>query len=343
MMPLPELLRLGDIFLISFAVAALAAYPVYKLLIAWKSRQTVSQYAPEGHQKKQGTPTMGGIIIVIGAAGGLLAYLLLGDPSRVSPALATTQVALILCLGFALIGFLDDFIVPRLIPSKRGLGWKQKILMQILVAGLGMGLLYQWKLGLEFWIGLFLVLFFSNAYNFADGLDGLAGSLLLTLGLGLAALSVHAGAALDVPIAIAALMGAVIPFLFINAPPARVFMGDVGSLPVGACLGLVVAELITQRSYEPAGVASGIDWWMTVPVAIASFIMIAELVPVPLQILSVKLRKKKLFTYTPIHHAFEAKGWPESRVVWTFALMQLVLSGGALYAFARITEARHGP
>jgi UDP-N-acetylmuramyl pentapeptide phosphotransferase/UDP-N-acetylglucosamine-1-phosphate transferase len=81
---------------------------------------------------------------------------------------------------------------------------------------------------------------------------------------------------------------------------------------------------------------------MPIAVLIASFVMIAELVPVPLQILSVKLRGKKLFSYTPIHHAFEKKGWPESRVVWTFALTQLLLSGFASFIFVRMLAATPG-
>jgi phospho-N-acetylmuramoyl-pentapeptide-transferase len=149
----------------------------------------------------------------------------------------------------------------------------------------------------------------------------------------------------------AALMGAVIPFLFLNAPPAKVFMGDVGSLPVGAVLGLGVASILSPR-FEALSVntdpfASNLDKWishqtiegtiwrteMMIPLSILCLLMVVELVPVPTQIFWVKVFKKRLFPFTPIHHAFEKAGWPETRVVWTFALSQLVLVALAIFAF----------
>lgn len=322
--------------MIAFIASAISAYPMYRLLLLTKSRQTVSEYLPE-HQGKQGTPTMGGLIILVGVVAALIAQLAmypLVEDSEIAQA-PTIYVAILLLIGFAFIGFADDFVVPRLIKGKRGLGWKQKIAMQVVFAALGAGLLFRWDLGWQFWISLVVILFFANAYNFSDGLDGLAGSLLLTLGLGLAALATHSGASIDVKVLIAALMAAVIPFLFLNAPPAMVFMGDVGALPIGACLGLVIAELLTRGAM--ANLANG-PAVMVLPAIVVSLIMIAELLPVPLQILSVKIRGRRLFTRTPIHHAFEAKGWPETRIVWAFALTQLVLSGAALYAYLRLLE-----
>ena len=299
---------LALVFWTAFAVAAILAKPVLATLLGLNSRQTVSVHAPEGHQKKQGTPTMGGIIVVAGA---LAAMLVTGYRDF---------AAVALFVGFALIGFVDDFVVPRRFVGKRGLGWKQKILMQLAVA-IGAALLARTSpLGVA--LIVFVVLFFSNAFNFADGLDGLAGTLLLGLAGGLLVLGYLGDMRIVWIVPLVALLGAIVPFLFVNAPPAKVFMGDVGSLPIGAVLGYVVAEFaLGYRS--PDGRLSAVG---VLPLVAISGVMAAELIPVPLQILSVKLRKKRLFPYTPIHHAFEKAGWPETRVVFHFALVQLLLS-----------------
>lgn len=306
--PLPFL---SVAFWTAFAVSGLLARPILQTLLRLNSRQTVSVHAPEGHQKKQGTPTMGGLIVVAGA---LAAMAISGYRD---------YAAITLLVGFALIGFIDDFVVPRRFVGKRGLGWRQKIAMQIVVA-VGAALLTRINpLG----IGLivFVVLFYSNAYNFSDGLDGLAGTILLGLGTGLLALGYLEDMRTAWLVPVAALLGGVLPFLFVNAPPARVFMGDVGSLPIGAVLGYVVARFALGQNvggYHIV-VAAG-------PLVVISLVMAAELIPVPLQILSVKVRKKRLFPYTPIHHAFEKAGWPETRVVFHFALVQALLAALAV-------------
>ena len=306
-----ELPFLSIAFWTALAVAGLLAKPILNTLLRLNSRQTVSAHAPEGHQKKQGTPTMGGLIVV---GGTLVAMLVTGHRDF-------SAVALL--VGFALIGFVDDFVVPRRFVGKRGLGWRQKILMQIAVAVVA-ALIARTNLAGAGLI-VFLVLFFSNAYNFSDGLDALAGTILLSLGGGLLALGLLTGMRTEWLVPLVALLGAVVPFLFLNAPPARVFMGDVGSLPIGAVLGYVVARF-----------ALGVDVFdvhHAVPPAalvVISLVMAAELIPVPLQILSVKLRKKRIFPYTPIHHAFEKAGWPETRVVVHFALVQLLVAALAV-------------
>jgi phospho-N-acetylmuramoyl-pentapeptide-transferase len=222
---IPEILTIMTAFWIALVAAAVAAKPVHSLLLAMKSRQTVSQYAPEGHQKKQGTPTMGGLIICIGFLVAVGYFWLAGSPDLVEWATRPHPmlVALVLFAGFTLIGFVDDFVVPRMVAGKRGLGWKQKIIMELVVAALASGLLFNWYLGFGFWLAIFLILFFSNAYNFSDGLDGLAGTLLIALGFGLLSLAWHGLLGVDVGILIGALLGAIIPFLYLNAPPAKVF------------------------------------------------------------------------------------------------------------------------
>lgn len=297
-------------FWIAFAIAAIASFPILKALIATKSRQTVSQFAPEGHQQKQGTPTMGGLIILAG---------FLGAVPFVAKDAQTLPVVALVAL-FAIIGFVDDYVVPKMMPGKRGLGWKQKILMQVVAAVVPL----MWLGNLEFIgiaLGTFFILFFANAYNFSDGLDGLAGTILIGLIVGLLGFqAVDGKGATDVLTFV--LLGALLPFLYWNAPKAKVFMGDVGSLGIGALLGYCAFQHLVFESGTSVGSIGALLVW--------SFVMIAELVPVPLQIASVKLRKKKLFPYTPIHHAFEKAGWPETRVVFVFAIVQLLCSVAAI-------------
>jgi phospho-N-acetylmuramoyl-pentapeptide-transferase len=307
-----------DAFWGTLAVAALIAYPVLVFLRTTNSRQVVSEYAPSTHRAKQGTPTMGGIIVVVA----LLVVFCFApiEPLRV-PILAIVS-------GFAFIGLLDDAVVPRCLPGKRGLGWKEKLVLQFLVA---CGAL--WTSGQAWsWIavGAVVVVGYSNAYNFTDGLDGLAATIAMLFSLGIVVLAISAGDASNAIVS-AALVGGLTPFLLLNAPPARVFMGDVGSLPIGALLGYQCWSLALGS--DSTGVAQW-DWRPDVALALAvmSLLLAAELVPVPLQIAWVKLFKKRLFRMTPIHHGFEDAGWPESRVVWTFAIAQglLVVAGLSL-------------
>jgi phospho-N-acetylmuramoyl-pentapeptide-transferase len=302
-------------FLVALVVSGILAWPIYRLLLAVKSRQTVSQYLGEGHQAKQGTPTMGGLIILVGLIAGL--------------ASATLEAPLlVLALGFGAIGFLDDFVVPRFLKGKRGLGWIPKLGLELLVTVAylvlpGMAMSFGDKC-----IFAFLVLFGANAYNFADGLDGLAGGLLIILASTMWFLVWGGGTGVLFP----ALVGATIPFLFLNAPPAKVFMGDVGSLPIGALLGTSAAAIWTGNGVHSNGAG---PFTNRLAVVVLGLVLIAELVPVPLQILSVKLRHgKRLFPRTPIHHTFEFWGWPESKITWTFLLAQAVCAGCALSVVA---------
>ncbi len=326
-------------FWIAFIASAILSKPILALLAKAKSRQTVSSHL-EGHAAKQGTPTMGGFIIL---AGFLISWLFGGTGIFGGPIL--TLVAF-----FALIGFVDDYLVPRLMPGKRGLGWKQKILMQVVAAGLpllGAGLS---PISIAF--GVFLILFFANAYNFADGLDGLAGTILIGQLVGLLALGGMYDQLQFPTWVVWPLLGSTLVFLYWNAPRARVFMGDVGSLPIGALLGAfwVLHMGVSSEKSGQAASAGTVLPFMFLPILIWSIPMICELVPVPLQVFSVKVFKKKLFPFTPIHHAFEEiklkegetvesesyiervktsprwAHWPETRIVFTFAIFQLLCS-----------------
>jgi phospho-N-acetylmuramoyl-pentapeptide-transferase len=318
-------------FLLGFIPSALLAYPIYKTLLAMKSRQTVSQHAPEGHQIKQGTPTMGGLIPL---AGILTMSLWRFFSKEGLDATHWWHAAIALSFGFGAIGFVDDYVVPRLIKGSRGLGWKQKIVMQFAFAGLGAWLMLgavDWR----FWITVFVILFYSNAFNFADGLDGLASTLLLAIAGGLLGMSLMQFSDVTTAPLMAGMCGAIIPFLYLNAPPAKVFMGDVGSLPIGALLGAACCSIAFSRP-NGDGTLWGFDVDRIVGVKVISIIMAFELIPVPLQIFSVKVFKKKLFPYTPIHHAFEKAGWKETRVVAMFALTQFLLCLLALTLAAKL-------
>ena len=302
-----------------------------------KSKQTVSQFAPEGHQVKQGTPTMGGLIILAGIFGAMPFVSGKLNNSLYSESISYLPIAVLMAL-FALIGFVDDFVVPKLMPGKRGLGWKQKILMQVVAAVIPL-VLAGYSSPAVLGAGTFSILFFANAYNFSDGLDGLAGTLLLGLLVGMFGLT-------SIPVnfigddtpyyfvnhLLFVVFGATIPFLFWNAPKAKVFMGDVGSLPIGAFLGgfWFLAQHSEKFNFQLTVYPIVSKDVFLVALGVWSLMMIAELVPVPLQIASVKLRKKKIFPYTPIHHAFEKAGWPETRVVFVFALLQLIFSMAAI-------------
>lgn len=300
-------------FFLALIISSIAAPFVMRLLYRMKSRQVVSQYVEE-HRNKQGTPTMGGLMILAGAIPALLLVSGVSDPFSLA--------LIFVIVGFALIGFLDDYLVPRVVPGKRGLDWLPKLGLQILIAG-GAALIVQVSL----WEGLllvFLLLFFSNAFNFADGMDGLAASLWIALTFGIWLMSFW----LDLPelvIVSVAVLGAVVPFLVLNSYPAKVFMGDVGSLPLGAVLGgCVWMMLVGTTNTTFAGTP-----FLIIAVVLFSGVMILELVPPPLQILAVKLFKRRIFPMTPIHHAFEKAGIPETRIVWGFFLLQLVLSMAA--------------
>lgn len=317
-------------FWISFLAAAIGAGPILALLHALKAKQSISQFVPEGHKVKVGTPNMGGLIPIVGVILSLTVFLVAPQSEELSRTVPRELVvaSLVLLLGLTLVGFVDDYVVPRLMKGKRGLGWTQKLLAQIVLVA-AVCWIAEMRDPMKIAATVIVVLFYSNAYNFSDGLDSLAALILIAfalgmIGLGLLLPSVGPGVFFGI-----LLLGAILPFLFLNWYPARVFMGDTGSLPLGGLLGFVVAPL-----FFGSGTQVSINYGQFGVGALLSLVMIAELVPVPLQIGSVKLFKRKLFPYTPIHHAFEKAGWPETRVVGMFFIAQ-VLSSVAAITLAR--------
>lgn len=328
-------------FLSGLIPAAVLAFPIFKGLVALKARQTVSQHVAE-HAHKQGTPTMGGLMILAGLVPALIYYC---GAAPADPVLARVSGILVLVVGYAIIGFVDDFVIPRLMKGKRGLGWTQKLLLQIGIAGGSVFLLAPTSIGaLAF--AVLCILFFSNAYNFTDGLDWLAATVLMGLAGGIALLA-HLQMASTVTHLMLLLVGSALPFMVFNRPPAKIFMGDVGSMPIGGLIGICVASLAWPATAPSVGMPTVLDLNLIgggtvsghlggaatldprslaiwVALFVMSFVMFAELVPVPLQIASVKIRKKRMFPMTPIHHAFQKAGWKETRIVALFFAVQVI-------------------
>lgn len=237
-------------------------------------------------------------------------------------------VLLIATLGFGLIGFLDDYIK---IVFKRSLGLtaRQKLIGQLACSAVICVLLWQsdhstvlavpgtsWGLDLGWFYYPFIILMMlaiSNAVNFTDGLDGLLSG---TSAIALAAFALIAMQLSEIAAAVcaAAMIGAVLGFLVFNAHPAKVFMGDTGSLGIGGAIGAIAILTKTELLF-----------------LIIGGIFVIEMLSVVIQVVSFKTRGKRVFKMSPIHHHFELSGWSEWRVVITFWLAGIVLAGLGLW------------
>lgn len=312
--------------ILSFALAAVLG----KLLIPWlhklKFGQTILEDGPTWHQKKQGTPTMGGILFIGGfLVAALIAVVLMAvlAPGNIFPNAyqsAGFWAGIGLALGCGLIGFADDYIK---VVKKRNLGLTaiQKILLQLLVATayavvmyiFGKGQFHIPFIGYVDWgiwyipFTVFVIIAMSNATNLTDGVDGLCGFTGFIAALALLLLSGLANALPQSVLAVS-LAGGLAGFLIWNFHPAQVFMGDTGSLFIGGAL---------------TALAFGLDEpFLLVPIGV---LYIAENLSVILQVAYFKLTHgKRLFKMSPLHHHFELCGWSENRIVLTFAGVTLV-------------------
>ncbi|OUN00595.1 MAG: phospho-N-acetylmuramoyl-pentapeptide-transferase [Paenibacillaceae bacterium ZCTH02-B3] len=312
---------------VAFALAVLLGPPGIPLLRRLKFGQQVRDDGPSTHLSKQGTPTMGGVLILLAAA---VAFVRFADRELSFWALVVA------CFGFGLVGFLDDYIK---IAFRRSLGLTalQKLAGQLFFAVLFCFLLYldghpthlavpgtEWslELGWGYWaLAVLILLATGNAVNFTDGLDGLlAGTSALAYGafLVIAMERMHQPASVFA----AAMIGAVLGFLVFNAHPAKVFMGDTGSLAIGGGLGAVA-------------VMTGNE--LLLPVIGGVFAV--EMLSVIIQVVSFKTRGKRVFKMSPIHHHFELSGWSEWRVVTTFWFAGLVLAAAGLIWYKGIWAA----
>lgn len=301
--------------IISFAISALLGPVVIPFLRRLKVGQTVRDEGPKAHLKKNGTPTMGGILIMIAVVVTSLLYV--KDFPRIVPILFLT-------LGFGLIGFVDDYIKVVL---KRSMGLRawQKMLGQFVVTGIFTYYITNYTdvslaMKIPFWAGHYLdfgifnipVLFFIvigtvNGTNFTDGLDGLASSVTVIVATFFTVVAIGVESGIE-PIT-CAVVGALLGFLLFNVYPASVFMGDTGSLALG---GFVAATAYMLQ--------------MPLFIPIVGFIYMIEVLSVILQVGYFKMTGgKRIFRMAPIHHHFELGGWSETRVVAVFSIVTALL------------------
>ena len=306
--------------IISFAISVALGPLVIPFLRRLKVGQTVREEGPESHLKKNGTPTMGGILILVSIV--ITSLFFVKDYPRIIPILFLT-------LGFGMIGFMDDYIKVVL---KRSMGLRawQKFALQIVVTGVFAFYLLRYTdvslaMKVPFLDGTYLdfgrmnipILFFIvigtvNGTNFTDGLDGLASSVTVLVATFFSVVAIGTGSGIE-PIT-CAVVGALLGFLLFNVYPASVFMGDTGSLALG---GFVAATAYMMQ--------------MPLFIVIVGFIYMIEVLSVIIQVTYFKLTKgKRIFKMAPIHHHFELCGWAETRVVAVFSIVTALLCLAAL-------------
>ncbi len=316
--------------MIGFILAIISGLILIPLFKKHKNKQVLSEYLKKEHSKKEGTPTMGGFIFIIPT---ILTIIILLITNKIQ---YSTNLAIILFVfvGYALIGFIDDYLILKKHTNK-GLTPMQKMLAQLFIAlvffflFLKNGLkpeLYihtlNFRVNMGWFYGMFLLFILvasSNAVNITDGLDGLAGglSLIAFLALGLVAWNstwVHGSE--EIAIFCFILVGSLLGFLFYNTYPARIFMGDTGSLSLGATM----ASVAILTNHE-------------ITFIIIAGVFIIETLSCILQIASYQLYHKRIFPMAPIHHSFEKIGWDERDIVKTFWVVGLLLAmAGVLFA-----------
>lgn len=308
--------------LIAFGITVLISPIMIPFLKKLKFGQFVREDGPESHLKKSGTPTMGGLIILCSIV--ITSLLYVKSNPVILPVLFVT-------LGFGLVGFLDDYIK---VVMKRSMGLRawQKMAGQFLITAvfayylanytdIGTSVLIPFAGGYEFNLGFWYYPFFFivmlgtvNGTNFTDGLDGLLSSITVLTATFFTVVAIGTASGLE-PITCAA-VGALLGFLVYNVYPAKVFMGDTGSLALG---GLVAATAIMLK--------------MPVYIVIVGFIYLAEVLSVMIQVTYFKKTGKRVFKMAPIHHHFELCGWPETKVVAIFSIVTAVLCLIGLVAF----------
>ncbi|OIQ00153.1 MAG: phospho-N-acetylmuramoyl-pentapeptide-transferase [Zetaproteobacteria bacterium CG2_30_46_52] len=295
--------------------------------------QPIRDDGPASHFSKQGTPTMGGLLILSTLT---LTTLLWADLENMF-----IWLALMVTLGYGLIGWLDDQMKIKY-QNPKGLAGRWKLLLQILIGSVAAIALmnmtdpivdipiinYQWDMG--YWYIAFVVFVLigtSNAVNLTDGLDGLAvaPTFMVASALGVVVyVAGHVGfaeyllipyvpGAGELAVFCGALVGACLGFLWFNTYPAQVFMGDVGALALGGALAFVACAVHQQFL-----------------LAIAGGLFVLEAVSVMVQVASFKLTGKRVFRMAPIHHHYELKGWPEPKVIVRFWIITLILALVAL-------------
>ena len=308
--------------MIGFLLATAFGLILIPLLKKIKAGQRINVYV-ENHQRKSGTPTMGGLIFIIPT---IITVVILILTNKIEFSV-NLLIVLFVFISYSLIGFLDDYLSIKQNQNK-GLTQIQKLILQFIVA-LIFYILYRKytnassvleitilhiKWNLDWFYGVFILLLLvgsSNAVNLTDGLDGLAGGLsaIAFLAFGLISWgSYWIEGYQDMGIFCFVLVGSIMGFLVYNTNPAKVFMGDTGSLTLGATLATIA--ILTNHELS---------------LAVIGGIFVIETLSVIIQITSVIFFKKKVFLMTPIHHHFERLGWRESDIVKMFWIAGFIL------------------
>jgi len=327
--------RTGLSVFTSLFIVLIIGNPFIKYFSTRKILNPIRNDGPSDHIiKKIGTPTMGGVIILFGL---LIAVILWGD---------LKNIYLIFCiyiaLTFGVLGAYDDYIKIKFNNSS-GISSKLKLLIQIILSIIGISALTYFSdfseisnlyfpffknliinLGWFFIpFGVFVIVGSSNAVNLTDGLDGLATVPVILVAACFAFISYVTGNIVfsdylqipyiegtgEISIFCGAMIGSCLGFLWFNAPPAKIFMGDTGSLSLGGSLGAI--GIITKHE---------------IVLAITGGLFVLEAVSVMVQVISYKMTGKRIFKMAPIHHHFEKKGWPESTVVIRFWIISIILA-----------------
>ena len=301
---------------LSSAILGLFLVPMLKKL---RIGQKISVFVGEAHRKKDGTPTMGGLIFIIPT---VLATLFLVITGRISYT-SNLGIVLLVFTGFALIGFLDDFLSIRR-GNNEGLTTYQKLFMQVLIS-IGFFYIYLRSGGQTSWVvgtlhididmgwlyGLFLLFVLvgaSNAVNLTDGLDGLAGGLSAIAFISFSLISLTVGFE-DIGLFCLILVGSLCGFLIYNTHPAKIFMGDTGSLALGGVMATIA--VLTHRELT---------------LLVVAFVFVIETLSVIIQNISMIIFRRKVFLMTPLHHHFEKLGWAETDIVKLFWVCGLILA-----------------
>jgi len=299
--------------LISFLMAAFLGIYTIPELSRLKFGQTVRSDGPRRHFKKMGTPTMGGIMFIPAIA---VSTLFISDRSQM------VLMAIFSMIAFGMVGFADDFIK---IAKKRSLGLRAnlKLIFQLIISVILASYAYNFypdiiwlpvpgfskgiSLGMMFIpFTIFVILSAVNSVNLTDGLDGLVSGIIAVISFFYTLISLVLGNH-DLAVFGAAITGGCLGFLLYNRHPARVFMGDTGSLGLGGALAAMVVLTGTQ-----------------VYLIIFGMILVIETLSVILQVIFFRLTGKRIFKMSPIHHHFELLGWSENKVVLTFWAFTLV-------------------
>jgi len=310
------------VMMFSLIISVMTGLAIIPFLKKLKVGQRLSEYLERTHSKKQGTPTMGGLIFILPTI--IVMISMYFYTKRISSSLI---IVLLTFISYSIIGFIDDYLIIKR-NSNKGLSESSKFILQVIVAIIffylfmisgNEPLLWIHTLGIKIDIGflygiiiLLVLVSSSNAVNITDGLDGLAGSLSFIAFITLGIISYNTGwldGYEEISLFCFSISGSLLGFLIFNLNPAKVFMGDTGSLALGATMGSI--SILTRHELL---------------LILIGFVFVIETLTCIIQRIYYKFTKKRLFLMTPIHHSFEKKGYSEREIVKIFCLIGIIAS-----------------